>query len=61
MQWVTENWLILLLGGGMVAMHLFGHKHGHKGGNHNHRSENANETETPHPDDPKAPKENTDA
>lgn len=33
MQWITENWLLLLLGGGMLAMHLFGHgKHGGKGG-----------------------------
>jgi len=31
MQWVFENWLLLLLGGGMVAMHVFGHGHGHKG------------------------------
>lgn len=37
MQWITENWLLILLGGGMVAMHLFGHgKHGGKGG-HDHR------------------------
>jgi hypothetical protein len=26
MQWILENWL-LLVGGGMVAMHLFGHGH----------------------------------
>ena len=29
MQWIVDNWLILLLAGGMVAMHLFGHGHGH--------------------------------
>lgn len=38
MQWITENWLLILLAGGMIAMHLFGHgKHGGKGG-HSHRS-----------------------
>jgi hypothetical protein len=31
MEWINENWLWLLLGGGMVAMHLFGHR-GHAGG-----------------------------
>jgi uncharacterized membrane protein len=30
MQWIIENWLLLLVGGGMLAMHLFGHGHGHK-------------------------------
>lgn len=25
MQWIIENWIWLLLGGGFVAMHLFGH------------------------------------
>lgn len=25
MQWVIDNWVWLLLGGGMIAMHLFGH------------------------------------
>lgn len=29
-QWITENWLTLLLVGGMLAMHLFGHGHGKK-------------------------------
>ncbi len=32
MQWIVDNWLVLLLGGGMVAMHLFGHGHGSHGG-----------------------------
>lgn len=31
MQWIVDNWLILLLAGGMVAMHLFGHGHGGHG------------------------------
>jgi YHS domain-containing protein len=34
MEWITDNWIWLLLGGAMVAMHLFGHGHGsgHKKG-----------------------------
>jgi hypothetical protein len=33
MQWITENWILLLLGGGMLVMHMFGHgKHGGHGG-----------------------------
>ncbi|QIE47719.1 DUF2933 domain-containing protein (plasmid) [Pseudohalocynthiibacter aestuariivivens] len=32
MQWVFENWVLLPIGGGMLAMHLFGHGHGHKRG-----------------------------
>ena len=37
MQWILDNWLLLLLGGGMVAMHLFGHGHGgHGHGGHGH-------------------------
>jgi len=31
MQWITENWILVLFGGGMIAMHLFGHRgHGSK-------------------------------
>lgn len=34
MEWFAENWILILLGGAMVAMHLFGHGHGsgHKKG-----------------------------
>ena len=32
MQWVSENWLFVLIAVGMVAMHLFGHgSHGGRG------------------------------
>lgn len=31
MQWILENWILVLVGGGMIAMHLFGHGHGHGG------------------------------
>lgn len=31
MQWLLDNWIWVLLGGGMIAMHLFGHGgHGKK-------------------------------
>jgi len=34
MQWLVDNWILVLLGGGMIAMHLFGHgRHGGHGGN----------------------------
>lgn len=29
MEWIYDNWLAILLFGGMAAMHLFGHRHGH--------------------------------
>ncbi len=32
MEWLSENWIWLLLFGGMGAMHLFGHRHGGGGG-----------------------------
>ena len=34
MTWLAENWIIVLLIGGMGAFHLFGHKHGGQGGGH---------------------------
>jgi hypothetical protein len=30
MQWVLDNWVWILFGGGMIAMHMFGHG-GHGG------------------------------
>jgi len=32
MQWILENWVFLLVGVGIVAMHLF--RHGHKDRGH---------------------------
>jgi len=33
MEWLVENWVLVLVFGGMAAMHLFGHGHGgHKHG-----------------------------
>lgn len=28
MAWIIENWVLVLVIGGMLAMHLFGHRHG---------------------------------
>ena len=57
MAWISENWLLILLFGGMAAMHLFGHGHGgHKHGKASKR-QNAEE-ETPDASaDPKKPSE----
>jgi len=32
MQWLLDNWFWVLFGGGLIAMHLFGHGHGGHGG-----------------------------
>ena len=32
MEWLTENWVLVLVVGGMAALHLFGHGRG----GHNH-------------------------
>jgi len=33
MDWLSQNWLLVLFFGGMIGMHLFGHKgHGKSGG-----------------------------
>ena len=34
MEWISENWIWLALGFGMVAMHMFGHGHGSRGSQH---------------------------
>lgn len=31
MSWLAENWLWVALGGGFIAMHLFGHRGGGHG------------------------------
>ncbi len=50
MQWMIENWLLLLVGGGMLAMHLFGHGHGH---GHGHRRGHKNDGDAAHHGSPK--------
>ena len=49
MQWILDNWLILLLGGGMVAMHLFGHGHGGHGKSKGKQSQNDSTADTADP------------
>ncbi len=41
MQWIAENWVLLLVAGGMIAMHLFGHGHGGHGGHGKHKRKQA--------------------
>jgi len=47
MQWLLDNWIIVLLVGGMIGMHLFGHG-GHDGvhrrGKHKHDDAKTDET-----------------
>ena len=30
MEWLVENWVLVLVFGGLAAMHLFGHDHARK-------------------------------
>jgi len=46
MQWIIENWIILLIGVGMLAMHLFGHGHGH---GRKHGAKDEGQASHPHP------------
>ena len=40
MQWLLDNWIWILFGGGMIAMHLFGHGgHGGRGKRRNKASQ----------------------
>ncbi len=43
MEWLSENWVFLLIVVGMVAMHLFGHggHGGHGGGRRDDESKGA--------------------
>ena len=34
MQWLLDNWIWILLGGGMIVMHLFGHGNHSSHGKH---------------------------
>lgn len=36
MEWIAENWFLLLLLGGCLGMHLFMHGRGHGGHGHHH-------------------------
>ncbi len=48
MTWLAENWIIVLLIGGMGAFHLFGHKHGGQGGGHGGGHGKADKQHTAH-------------
>ena len=49
MQWLLDNWIIVLLVAGFIGMHLFGHGgHGGHGGGHRrgkHKHDDAETTE----------------
>ena len=60
MQWVIENWLLVIVGVAMIGMHLFGHRHGHVGKDgHDHGL--ADEAKKRGPKNGKRAEENTDA
>jgi hypothetical protein len=44
MEWLSENWVFILVAVAMVAMHLFGHGgHGGDGGHGSHRRDSEKE------------------
>ena len=43
MQWALDNWLLLLVVGGMIAMHLGHGGHGGHGGKKNHDGDGEND------------------
>lgn len=51
MQWISENWVTILLIGGMLAMHLFGHGRGGHGKSLRH-SDRQNDDADGGPDGP---------
>lgn len=46
MSWFAENWIWVALGGGFIAMHLFGHRMGGGCGGHG-KNKNAASAEKP--------------
>ena len=38
MTWLSNNWIWIAFGVGMLTMHLFGHSHRHSHGRHSHQS-----------------------
>ena len=50
MEWLAENWVLVVVIGGMAAMHLFGHGHGHGG----HKRGKSDERHTAHEGTPDA-------
>lgn len=53
MQWLSQNWIWVLFGGGFIALHLFGH--GGHGGHGDHReSKIETEDSDKRPSEPKS-------
>ena len=48
MQWIVDNWVIMLLVGGMLDMHLFGHGHGGHEKQKSKKSTKVDDPATPH-------------
>lgn len=38
MEWIADNWFLILIAILFVAMHIFGHGHMHGGHGHNHKT-----------------------
>ncbi|MFA5632601.1 MAG: hypothetical protein WC997_13905 [Porticoccaceae bacterium] len=52
MSWLAENWIWVVLGGGFIGMHLFGHRMGGGCGGHGHRSHGKDERDEGKTDEP---------
>ena len=48
MEWLSENWVWVLFGGGFIAMHMFGHG-GHGRGGHREEEKPAGKDGKPRP------------
>ncbi len=55
MSWLAENWLWVVLGGGFIGMHLFGHRMGGGCGGHGHRSHGKGNSDEGKSDEPAKP------
>ncbi len=53
MQWVLDNWIWILFGVGMIAMHMFGH--GGHGGHDGHGKSRNGASQTGRKSEPDAP------
>jgi hypothetical protein len=47
MSWLAENWLWVVLGGGFIGLHLFGHRMGSGCGGHAHGSHSNEKSDGP--------------
>ncbi len=59
MEWVLDNWIWILFGVGMIAMHMFGHgghgDHGGHGGHGGHGKSRDGASQTDRKSEPDAP------